>query len=407
MKIIEMKKKKLFEHSENMRMEPLTGIDADTAITISFESKLNAQHAYAAFCFMKNGGYYYATSVTMSHAYPLGGWCETNTKARIPVALHAIARLRDKYLFPHAIFTKHYDTKGLLDDDTQFAIDTVPCSSIDSARYMTTDEEGKLRGNFNPKYGEAVQKMFVAIHLRGFIVHASGPQPGSESDASIYQQSGFDGILKGLKKTALGDGAFPLQRKAATDEGETATNLKKCVTKGGIWPKHLAPGQTRGQYLAAGHRIMTANAAHCHFRGRIEHLFAAPMINRWLLFQNFRHEAVGLLENAFVAACIAINIAMLTKFDSDGRYAEIEDEQVDDLREHFDAHLQQLHRYPVPRRALESSDDEGEEEEDDEGDASDEEESGGNDNKNNCSDNNNPRQWRQTQLEQYFTKRKM
>jgi hypothetical protein len=315
-----------------------SGLKSEVCEVISDQARIPPDAVYGVFIFMYSSGSYELTSRVMRASFPERGWGLRSTKSKIPLAAAQIARLQDRFISPATPqFALPIDFGGLLPQDYQLALDTVPIESHDRE---------SPRGRFNPKYAHAVMKVLVVCTMRGFVVYVSPPFDGSVSDSEIYQhfdkefQEKHDWKLGGSNVRILADCAFPPHPRVTRPwRGPQIWPNGGDAQSGGDLDKEF-------EYLLAADTKLRQNEQIAHFRSRIEHQFAAPMFNRWRIFSLYRGLRVDLLDNLVKAAFICLNIETYLKHGSAGRYKEYSETKEVEVWLKILHHPNQNSRYP-------------------------------------------------------------
>ncbi len=321
-----------------IRLDQLSGISGAVADRIAEDAGLDVDVVYGVYVWMHTYGLYSATSALMASAFPLRGWSRTSTYTKIKEGLRKIALIKDAWISgaPGSPAREHdFDTRDFFADEVALgqapvlaAMDTVPIVAY-----------ARLGGMYQPKYAANVLKVLVVTALNGFVIFVSDcVYTGSSGDAAIQAHSGVGALFRQWNMTVLADGAFN------TKNGQ---NVIKPARKGNIWPKRLKADQTVADYRAKADLELQYNEKIAHFRSRVEHTFAAPMMGRFNILKRFRSQP-HLAWFCTVAALIALNIDIFMNHVG-GRYAPITDAMRTAWWTKIDAHAQQSRRYPQPR----------------------------------------------------------
>ena len=226
------------------------------------------------------------------------------------------------------------------DDDVKIAFDTMPIPVDD------LNDDGTY---FQPKYAEAVVKLFCCITLSGFIVDIgfSVTSEGDE-DGFLYTGSSSDKVimdastvLQSLRQhglRALADGGFYANPQVIIP-----------YSKRDIWPTRLSARQTVQEWEEAADEKMRWNTVFSHFRGRSEHPFGRSLLGRFKAFVEWRW-SVDLLHSAIYVACAALNMELQWRYANKGRYEPLTIEKVKEIESKARAHKIESNRYPRPKK---------------------------------------------------------
>jgi hypothetical protein len=335
-----------FGNLRQLCIADVTGLKWGVCQLIAAEAALGIDEVYAVYAYMYNSGCWANVVLIMSYFFPDGAWSRRTTMKKVAAAARKIAQgMQRKWLSPWTSspnLAKHYDFQGLMDQQYQLALDTVPIGTY-NREVLKLDSEGSEHMLFQPKYAHAVMKVLVVCTMRGFVVYVSEPFQGSVSDSTIYQQFVHDFQMRHRWKLgnaevkALADCAFP-----------NCPHLLRPWRGPQIWPNggDPTPPQTELEYLRAGNRKLVENERVAHFRSRIEHQFAAPMFNRWRIFRMYRGKCTSVLHHCVKAAFICLNAEAYLNAGENGRYEEYDARTVRRVRNKIEVHMQQNSRYP-------------------------------------------------------------
>ena len=219
---------------------------------------------YASFLFLYSGGRYNTVSELMQLRNHNRG--VRSCKEKIPQFFESMRDLLLSMIswYEEIIGNDHNTTQGIMDPDPRIVFDTVP---------IFVDAWSKC---YQPKYANYVAKVFVAISLTGYVVHAGKTlYTGASADSFTQDDVKIDEYLKKYNLHALGDGGFCKTANIATPFDKThleAPHVKKSFN---------APAEVQ--------KMLDYNERLAHFRARSEHIFGRGCMGRWLAFKNWTH----------------------------------------------------------------------------------------------------------------------
>ena len=157
--------------------------------------------------FLYTGGRYNTVSELMTAKYGRG-WSLRSCETKIPEFYKAMSKNLRPYITWNNDRVAHAtnNTSGLLTPDPSITVDTVP---------LYVDAWPRC---FQPKYSEYVVKLFVAITLTGYIVHAgSRLYSGASSDSVIQDDVDIEKFLQQSNVHTVADGGFRKTDRIATE----------------------------------------------------------------------------------------------------------------------------------------------------------------------------------------------